>query len=85
MEYNGTCYNIELGSGGYRISQRGTNPGEAPTYYLANFSRKLHENEKILGRGHVSLALPLDPPMVGFVKFCRTDPKNDDINLWLTL
>ena len=29
----------------------------APTYYLANFSRKLHENEEILSRGgHVSLA-----------------------------
>ena len=23
----------------------------APTYYLANFSQKLHENEEILGRG----------------------------------
>ena len=30
----------------------GANPkGGAPTYYLANFSRKLHENEEILGRG----------------------------------
>ena len=26
-----------------------TNPGGAPTYYLANFSQKLHENEEILG------------------------------------
>ena len=24
--------------------------GGAPTYYLANFSRKLHENEEILGQ-----------------------------------
>ena len=31
----------------------GTNPkgGGARTYYLANFSQKLHENEEILGRG----------------------------------
>ena len=30
----------------------GANPkGGAPTYYLANFSRKLHENEEILGQG----------------------------------
>ena len=29
----------------------GANPkGEAPTNYLANFSRKLHENEEILGQ-----------------------------------
>ena len=29
----------------------GANPkGGAPTYYLANFSRKLHENEEILGQ-----------------------------------
>ena len=36
----------------------GTNPkgGGAPTYYLAIFSRKLHENEEILGRGGASLA-----------------------------
>ena len=25
--------------------------GRARTYYFANFSRKLHENEEILGRG----------------------------------
>ena len=39
----------------------GTNPkGGAPTYYLANFSRKLHENEEILGRGgRASLVPPL--------------------------
>ena len=36
----------------------------APTYYLANFSRKLHENEEILGqKGGVPRA-PLDPPLV---------------------
>ena len=30
----------------------GANPrGGAPTYYLVNFSRKLHENEEILSRG----------------------------------
>ena len=29
----------------------GANPkGGAPTYYLANFSRKLHENEEIWGQ-----------------------------------
>ena len=39
----------------------GANPkGGAPTYYLANFSRKLHENEEILGQrgGHVPRAPP---------------------------
>ena len=43
----------------------GANPkGGAPTYYLANFSRKLHKNEEILGRGgRASLALSLDPPL----------------------
>ena len=35
-----------------------------PTYYLANFSRKLHENEEILGRGGARpLRPPLDPPL----------------------
>ena len=29
----------------------GANPKGAQTYYLANFSRKLHENKEILGRG----------------------------------
>ena len=34
--------------------------GGAPTHYLANFSRKLHENEEILGqRGGASLMPPL--------------------------
>ena len=39
-------------------------PGGAPTYYLANFSRKLHENEEILGqRGGACIpCAPLDPP-----------------------
>ena len=41
-----------------------TPKGGAPTYNLANFSRKLHENEEILGRaGRASLAPPLDPPL----------------------
>ena len=37
------------------------NPGGAPTYYLTNFSRKLHENEEILVQrwGRASLAPPL--------------------------
>ena len=40
----------------------GANPkGGAPTYYLANFSRKLHENEEILGQsgGREGRAPPL--------------------------
>ena len=37
--------------------------GGAPTYYLPNFSWKLHENEEILGEGGASLAPPLDPPL----------------------
>ena len=37
----------------------GANPGGGvPTYYLANFSGKLHENEEILDRGRASLAPP---------------------------
>ena len=55
-----------LHSGGSRISQRGgANPkGGAPTYYLPNFPRKLHENEEILTGGGASLAPPLDPPLL---------------------
>ena len=42
----------------------GAKPGGALTYYLANFSRKLHENEEILGGGGASLMPPpLDPPL----------------------
>ena len=40
--------------------------GGAPTYYLANFSRKLHENEEILdqrGSARPSRS-PLDPPLL---------------------
>ena len=38
-----------------------TPKGGAPTYYLVNFSRKLHENEEILGqRGG---ARPSRPPL----------------------
>ena len=33
------------------VADPGFPRGEAPTYYLANFSRKLHENKEILGRG----------------------------------
>ena len=50
-------------SGGSRISQRrGANPkgGGAPTYYLANFSRKLHENKEILGQR--GARIPRIPP-----------------------
>ena len=39
----------------------GANPKGAPTYYLANFSRKLHENEEILGQRGASP--PLDSPL----------------------
>ena len=47
----------------------GANPpgGGAPTYNFANFSEKLHEIEKILGRGGGGVARrgpPLDPPLV---------------------
>ena len=46
-----------LSSGGSRNSQKGcANPrGGSQTYYLANFSWKLHENEDILGGGCASL------------------------------
>ena len=36
-------------------------PREAPTYYLINFSQKLHEYEEILGRGRP--LRPLDQPL----------------------
>ena len=39
----------------------GTNPrGGAPTYYLVNFSQKLHENEEILGQR--GARVPRAPP-----------------------
>ena len=44
----------------------GANPrGGAPTYYLTNFSQKLHENEENLTQrgGARPCAPPLDPPM----------------------
>ena len=47
-------------SGGFRISQRECQPWRlVPTYYLVNFSQKLHENKEILfrGGGHVPRAL----------------------------
>ena len=40
--------------------------GGAPTYYLANFSQKLHENEEISGQrgeGARDARPPLDPPL----------------------
>ena len=39
--------------------------GGVPTYYLANFCRKLHENEEILGQrgGARPSRPPLDPPL----------------------
>ena len=53
-----------LTSGGSRISPRRGRQllrGGAPTYYLVNFSRKLHENKEILGPrgGRASPAPPL--------------------------
>ena len=43
-----------------------TPEGGAPTYYLTNFSQKLHENEENLTQrgGRASLRPPLDPPML---------------------
>ena len=42
----------------------GANPLGAPTYDFANFSKKLHEVENILGRrGAAPGAPPLDPPL----------------------
>ena len=45
-----------------------TPEGGAPTYYLTNFSQKLHENEENLTQrgGRASLRPPLDPPMPTF-------------------
>ena len=42
-----------------------TPKGAAPTYYLPSFSRKLHENEEILGQrgGACPSRPPLDPPL----------------------
>ena len=50
----------------------GANPQRgAPTYYLANFSRKLHENEEILGRGGARPSRPpLDPPLTCIILGC---------------
>ena len=43
-----------------------TPKGGAPTYYLANFSQKLHKNEEILGQrgGTRPSHPPLDPPLI---------------------
>ena len=54
----------------------------APTYYLANFSRKLHENEEILGRGGARDARPpLDPPLIWYLlDFCaQKNPQSCNI------
>ena len=51
----------------------GTNPkAGAQTYYLTNFSQKLHENEEVWGRGgHASLApLPLRSTTGIYCKTC---------------
>ena len=64
-----------LSSGGSRISQRGVclPLGGAPTYYLPNFSGKLHEIEnekKMAERGvRASLASPLDPSLLSNIYF----------------
>ena len=51
--------------------------GGAPTYYLAKFSRKLHENEEILGqRGGASLAPPLRSATVPGLIFYGLRPLN---------
>ena len=47
----------EYHSGGSRIFQEGgTNPWRAPTYYLTNYSWKLHEHEEILAQRGVPCA-----------------------------
>ena len=45
----------------------------APTYYLSNFSRELHENEEILDQRGVHIPrAPLDPPLYRHLKSdCR--------------
>ena len=61
------CCNLEIAEKGqFAVADPGfprgggANPkGGAPTYYLANFCQKLHENEEILGQrgeGRASLA-----------------------------
>ena len=55
---------------GSRISQRGTPTLRgAPTYYLANFSRKLHENEQNFGTGAAWGTRANDPPMYTDISF----------------
>ena len=63
VSYEEMLLNIVADPGFPRIG--GAKPkGGAPTYYLANFSRKLHENEEILGRGGARPSRPpLDPPL----------------------
>ena len=53
----------QVSSGGPRFSPRGgaNSRGGAPTYYLANFSRKLHENKEILGPRGGGARVPRNP------------------------
>ena len=48
------------------IPRGGTNSGgrEVLTYYLTNFSRKLHENEEILAEGRRVPRAPPPPPLI---------------------
>ena len=50
---------------------------EVPTYYLANFFRKLQENEEILGhRGGARPSCPLDPPMETLFALIASNDRN---------
>ena len=62
--FNG--FPVILFRGGFRIPQRsGRQPSRAPTYEFANFSKKMHEIEKISGHGGGGgRAPPLNPPML---------------------
>ena len=44
-----------------------TPKGGAPTYNLANFSRKLHENEEILSQGARGTRAPLRSATVDYI------------------
>ena len=69
--------------------------GGAPTYYLPNFSRKLHENEEILAerQGRASLAPPLDPPLpcvyrltnIGQTRVFKASIQLESDELWLEI
>ena len=51
---------ISVADPGFPIVGGANSRGGAPTYYLTNFSRKVHENKENLARGgeHTSLAIP---------------------------